>query len=194
MKEFLINFVNSSVNSSNSLVILFILSFAESSFFPIPPDTLMIPLALLNPKLALFYALLTTVASVIGGVFGYFVGLKGGRPIVKKIISDEKLYQVKLLYQKYDVWAVAVAGFSPIPYKIFTIAAGLFELNLKRFIIASIIGRGGRFFLVGGLIFIFGESIKYFLTKYLEIFIIGLTILLIGGFIFINKILSRKHQ
>lgn len=130
------SFINSAINSNNSLLILSALSFAESSFFPIPPDTLMIPLALMNPKMAIFYALLTTISSVIGGVFGYFIGLKGGRPLVQKIIKEEKLYQVKLLYQKYDVWAVLVAGFSPIPYKIFTIAAGLFELDLKRFIIA----------------------------------------------------------
>ncbi len=192
MKEFLINFIHSSINSNYSLLILSILSFVESSFFPIPPDTVMIPLALIQPKLAIFYALLTTVTSVLGGIFGYFIGLKGGRPIVKKIISDEKLYQVKLLYQKYDVWAVAIAGFSPIPYKIFTIAAGLFELDFKRFVIASLIGRGGRFLLVGGLIFIFGEKIKFFLDQYLEIFIVGLTILLIGGFFVVNKILSNK--
>ncbi len=194
MKEFLIDFINSSINSNYSLLILSVLSFAESSFFPIPPDTLMIPLALVQPKLAIFYGLLTTISSVLGGMFGYFIGLKGGRPIVRKFISDEKLYQVKLLYQKYDVWAVAVAGFSPIPYKIFTIAAGLFELDFKRFVIASFIGRGGRFFLVGGLIFLFGEKIKFFLNQYLELFIIGLTILLIGGFFVVNKLLSRKNS
>lgn len=194
MKELLINFINSSINSNYSLLILSIVSFAESSFFPIPPDTLMIPISLINSKLALFYAFLTTITSVLGGMFGYLIGLKGGRPIVKKFISDEKLYQVKLLYQKYDVWAIAVAGFSPIPYKIFTIAAGLFELNFKRFVIASIIGRGGRFFLVGSLIFFFGEKIKFFLNQYLEIFIIGLTVLLVGGFFLVNKVLSRKKQ
>ncbi|MCX7955970.1 MAG: DedA family protein [Patescibacteria group bacterium] len=194
MKEFLMNFINNAISSNNALLILFVLSFAESSFFPIPPDTLMIPLALMNPKLAIFYAFLTTVSSVLGGVFGYFIGLKGGRPLVKKFISDEKLYQVKLLYQKYDVWAVIIAGFSPIPYKIFTIAAGLFELDLKRFVIASFIGRGGRFFLVGTLIFIFGEKIKYFLTHYLEWAIIGITVLFIGGFVVVNKVLKKSSS
>lgn len=194
MKEFLIEFINSSVSSNYSLLILGLMSFAESSFFPIPPDTLMIPMSLVNTKISLLLALLTTVASVIGGVFGYFIGLKGGRPIVKKFISEEKLYQVKLLYQKYDVWAIVVAGFSPIPYKIFTIAAGLFELDLKRFMIASFIGRGGRFFLVGSLIYIFGDKINYFLKNYLEIFIIGLTVLLIGGFIVVNKILTKSKN
>lgn len=194
MKEFLVSFLNNAVNSNNSLFILIFLSFIESSFFPIPPDTLMIPLSLINHKMALFYALVTTVSSVAGGVFGYFIGLKGGRPIAQKIIPEEKLYQVKLLYQKYDVWAVIVAGFSPIPYKIFTIAAGVFELDLKRFIIASFIGRGGRFFLVGGLIFVFGERIKYFLNNYLELAIISLTVLLVGGFVLVNKIILKKSS
>lgn len=194
MKEYLMSFINNAINSNNSLLILLVLSFAESSFFPIPPDTLMIPLALVNPKMAIFYALLTTISSVIGGVFGYFIGAKGGRPLVQKIIKEKKLYQVKILYQKYDVWAVLVAGFSPIPYKIFTIAAGLFELDLRRFIIASFLGRGGRFFLVGGLIFIYGEKIKYFLTHYLEWAIVGLTILLIGGFVVLNKILKKQKN
>lgn len=191
MKEILVDFINSSVNSNYSLLILGILSFAESSFFPIPPDTIMIPMALVNSKLAIFYAFLTTVSSVLGGLFGYFIGYKGGRPIVKRFISEEKLYQVKLLYQKYDVWAIVLAGFSPIPYKIFTIAAGLFELDVKRFMIASFIGRGGRFFLVGILIYLFGDRIKDFLNNYLELVIIALTILLVGGFIVVNKFLSK---
>lgn len=193
MKEIITNFINTSINSQASLYILAALAFAESSFFPIPPDTIMIPLALINPALSLFYAFVTTVSSVVGGVFGYFIGNKGGKAVVKKIISENKLYQVKLLYQKYDVWAILVAGFSPIPYKIFTIAAGLFDLNLKRFIIASFFGRGGRFFLVGGLIFIFGDKIKAFLSQYLELTIIGLTVLLIGGFIVVNKVLNKKQ-
>ncbi len=185
-------FINSLTNSPSAPVSLFIIAFAESSFFPIPPDTIQIPLSLINPKLSFLYASISTLSSVIGGIFGYFIGNKGGKPIVNRIISDEKLYKVKLLYQKYDVWAIFVAGFSPIPYKIFTLSAGLFDLNFKRFIIASFIGRGSRFFLVATLIFIFGETIKHFLDKYLELAIIGFTVLLIGGFFVINKFLQKK--
>ncbi|MCS7093021.1 MAG: DedA family protein [Patescibacteria group bacterium] len=194
MKEFFLEFVDKALTSSNPSIILVLIAFAESSFFPIPPDTLMIPLSFLKPELAFFYALLTTVSSVLGGVFGYFIGAKGGRHLVRKFISDDKLYQVKLLYQKYDVWAVIVAGFTPIPYKIFTLAAGLFELDIKRFIIASIIGRGGRFFLVGGLIFIFGERIKVFLRDYLELTIVLITIMLIGGFVIVDRIIKKQKS
>lgn len=186
------NFVSSVTNSPLAPIFLFIIAFAESFFFPIPPDTIQIPLSLLNPKFSFVYAMISTVGSVIGGIFGYFVGNKGGKLIVNKIISDEKLYKVKLLYQKYDIWAIFIAGFSPIPYKIFTLSAGLFDLDFKRFVLASVVGRGSRFFLVATLIFIFGETIKSFLHQYLELAIIGFTILLIGGFFIINKLLQKK--
>lgn len=186
------SFVNSITSSTLAPLFLAMLSFAESSFFPIPPDTIQIPLSILNPKLSFFYATISTFSSVFGGMFGYFIGNKGGKPIVNRVVSDEKLYQVKLLYQKYDVWAIFIAGFSPIPYKIFTLSAGLFDLNFKRFVIASFIGRGARFYLVATLIFFFGESIRTFLDKYLELAIVGFTVLLIGGFLVVNKLLKRK--
>ncbi len=153
----------------------------------------MIPLSFINPSLSLFYAGITTTSSVIGGLFGYFIGNKGGKAIVNKLISDKKLYKVKLYYNKYDVWAVAMAGLTPIPYKIFTIAAGLFDLDIKRFTIASTFGRGARFFLVGILIFLFGVKIKPFLTNNLELVIIVFSILLIGSFILINKLLNKSN-
>ena len=194
MKEAIMQFAECIVSSDYALLGLFLLSFAESSFFPVPPDLVMIPLAVLNPPLALFYALITTLGSVIGGVFGFFIGNKGGKKIVYKFISEQKLYNVKLYYKKYDVWAVIVAAFSPIPYKVFSISAGLFDLDFKRFIIASIIGRGGRFFIVGTLIFLFGATIKTFLNEYFELVTIGFTILLIGGFIIANFVFKHKKK
>ncbi|GIW63550.1 MAG: cytochrome b561 [Patescibacteria group bacterium] len=193
MKEIVYSFVESIVNSQYADIGLLLTAFAESSFFPIPPDALLIPLGLLNPDKALVLSALTTVASVLGGGFGYFVGYKGGRPIVSKFISDEKLYKVKQLYNKYDVWAVGIAAFTPIPYKVFTIAAGLFELDFKRFMLASLLGRGGRFFAIGLSIHIFGPSIKPFLTNNLEVFTVGFAVLLILGFWFINFFL-KKHK
>ncbi len=194
MKEFLYPFIKSIIESDYALVGLFVVAFAESSFFPIPPDTLMIPMALVNPGLALWYGFVTTVGSVLGGMFGYVIGARGGKPVVKKIIADEKLQKVKEYYHKWDVWAVSMAAFTPIPYKVFTIAAGLFDLNFYRFVLASALGRGGRFFLVGGLIFIFGPSIKAFLDSYFEITIIGFTILLIGGFWIFNKFMKKDKK
>ncbi len=185
-------FISGLINSDYAVVGLFLLAFAESSFFPIPPDAMMIPMAVLNPAMALVYAAITTLGSVLGGIFGYFIGIKGGKPVVKRFISANKLKLVQDYYHKYDVWAVSLAAFTPIPYKVFTIAAGLFDLHLWRFIIASALGRGGRFFIIGGLIYVFGPTIKLFLDKYLNLAIIGLTILLVGGFWFINYI-SKKH-
>jgi len=194
MREFFGSFVNSILNSNYPIVGLSIMSFAESFFFPIPPDVVYIPLAILNPKNAFFYAFITTFFSVLGGIFGYYLGKIGGRPLIKKIVSEEKLYQVKLFYARYDVLAVIIGGFTPIPYKIFSISAGIFDINLKKFILASIIGRGGRFFLVCTLIFFFGSRIKYFLENYFEIFTIIFTLLLIGGFVFVNKFFTNKSK
>ena len=188
------NLIKGVVYSPFALPGLAIIAFAESSFFPIPPDSIMIPLALLNPKSAFLYASITTIFSILGGSFGYFIGNKGGKPFVKKFISEEKLKRVKELYQKYDVWAVTMGAFTPLPYKVFTIAAGLMDLNLKRFMIASALGRGGRFFIVATIIYFFGETAKVFLADYFEITIILFSVLLIGGILLANKILSKKKK
>lgn len=192
MKKIIYDFAQGILSSSYPLFGLSLVAFAESSFFPIPPDVIYIPLSLINPKKAFFYALLTTIFSLLGGIFGYYIGKYGGKPLVNRFIPEEKLYQVKLFYNRYDVWAIIIAGFTPIPYKVFTISAGLFDLNLKRFIIASLIGRGGRFFLVCGLIYFFGTTIKNFLDKYFELATILISLLLIGGFYFISKIKFEK--
>jgi membrane protein YqaA with SNARE-associated domain len=173
---------------------LFVMSFAESSFFPIPPDILLIALAVIEPKESLNLALITTVGSVLGAVFGYFLGLKGGRPILKKFVSQDKINLVESYYKKFDVWAVGIAGFTPIPYKIFTISAGVFMLDIRRFILASIISRGGRFFIVGGAIYIFGEFIAEKIEKYTNIFSIVFVLLLIGGFYFVKKLADRHKR
>lgn len=187
MTEIFFPYIEGFLHSQHAYVWLFVLSFTESSFFPIPPDALMIPLALVKPHFALVLATITTIGSALGGILGYIIGNKGGKPIVSKIISDEKLYAVKLIYQKYDVWAIIVAGFTPLPYKVFTIAAGLFDLDIKRFFIASIIGRGARFFIVAGLIFIYGEKINHFLSEYFELITIGFAVLIVLGFIILRQ-------
>lgn len=194
MKKFIYDFTQSILGSPYPIFGLMITAFAESSFFPIPPDVIYIPLALMEPKKAFLYAFITTIFSVLGGIFGYFIGKFGGKPIVNKFISEEKLYQVKLFYNRYDVWAIIIAGFTPIPYKVFTISAGLFDLNLKRFIIASFIGRGGRFFIVCGLIYFFGQEIKTFLDRYFELATIGITILLVAGFLAIRVFFNKKNR
>ena len=193
MLEFLSPLVDYVLDSNFSLGLLSLISVSESIFLPLPPDLILIPIALLNPKLSFFYALITTSASMLGGAIGYFIGNKGGKPLVKKIVSLEKLDKVKIFYNKYDMWAILIAAFSPIPYKVFAISAGLFDLNLKRFLIASLIGRGARFFLIATVIYVFGPPIKEILSSYFELFTIFVVALLVGGMV-LGNILFRRAK
>ena len=170
---------------------LFILALAESSFFPIPPDALLIALCLVKPELSFSYALICSFGSVLGGMFGYLIGLKGGRPLLKRWFKSDKITLVENYYQRWDVWAVGIAGFTPIPYKIFTISAGVFNLNFFRFLLASLVSRSSRFFLVATLFFLFGKSVQNLIEKYLGLLTIAFFILLFLGF-YVVKILSRR--
>lgn len=170
---------------------LFGLSFAESSFFPIPPDILLMAMAALYPEMALWFATVTVVASVLGGMFGYFLGHKWGRPVLYKIANEDKVRVVENYYQRYDVWAVGIAGLTPIPYKVFTIAGGVFSLNFPRFVLASVLSRGLRFYAEGLLFFFFGATIQLFLKSYFDWILVGFTVLLVGGFWFL-KIMSQR--
>ena len=171
---------------------LFLLAFSESSFFPIPPDVLLIALAVAVPRKSLKYALVCSAGSVLGGCFGYLIGWQFMAAIGEKIISfyglGAKVEYIGTLYQEYDAWAIGIAGFTPIPYKVFTISAGMFHINFPVFIFASIVSRSARFFLVGGLIYIFGPQIQAFIEKYFNILAVAFTILLIGGFIIIKQL------
>lgn len=169
---------------------LFFLAFSESSFFPIPPDVLLIALAIGAPKKSFKYALICSVGSVIGGSFGYLIGWQFMASLGERIIDfyglTEKISYIKALYITYDAWAVGVAGFTPIPYKVFTISAGAFQINFAVFFFASLISRSARFFLVGGLIYAFGPKIQSFIEKYFNILAIVFTVLLIAGFVLIK--------
>ena len=163
-------------------VALFIFSFWESSFFPIPPDPLLIAMAVASPEYSLVFAAICTVASVSGAALGYLIGNRGGRPIVNRLFKPDKVQAAERLYNRYDVWAVGAAAFTPIPYKVFTITAGMAQLNFPRFMIASTIGRGARFFLVGTLIFFFGPTIQGWIDDYFEYLTIAFLVLLVVGF------------
>jgi membrane protein YqaA with SNARE-associated domain len=170
---------------------LFLNAVAEASFFPLPPDVLLIALSIFRPPWAFGYATICSLGSVLGGVIGYFLGLKGGRPLLKRLLSEERIRFVERYYQKYDVWAVGIAGFTPIPYKVFTISAGVFVLDLKRFILVSLVSRSARFFLVGLVIYLFGETAKTYLTKYMNTFSIAFVALLILGFLAVRYVAKR---
>jgi membrane protein YqaA with SNARE-associated domain len=147
------------------------LSFAESSFFPIPPDVMLIPMSLAEPSKWMRLALLTTIASVLGGIAGYFLGvwaIDWLQPLIADWGYTGKFDQVKALFADWGIWAVLAAGFSPIPYKLFTITAGLLSMALLPFIIVSVIGRGLRFFLVAGLVAKVGPKMEPLIIKYIE--------------------------
>jgi membrane protein YqaA with SNARE-associated domain len=166
------------------------ISFAESSFFPIPPDILLIPLCLAVPRRALWYAALCTAASVVGGMFGFAIGLlffdSVGGWIIHVYALEGFFADVGRWYADYAAWIVAGAGFTPIPYKVFTIAAGFFRVNFPVFVVASIVGRGGRFFLVAGLLAWFGEPMKDFIDRYFNVLTVALAVLFVGGFLVIK--------
>jgi membrane protein YqaA with SNARE-associated domain len=147
------------------------LSFAESSFFPIPPDVMLAPMSLANPARAWRFALLTTLASVAGGLFGYFIGAFAF-DVVEPLIRDGRYWSYYLQAQdwfaRWGFWAMFVAGFSPIPYKVFTIAAGAAAMPLLPFTVASLIGRGARFFLVAGLMAWGGARMEAVLRRYID--------------------------
>ncbi len=147
-------------------------SFAESSFFPVPVDVLLAPMVLAQREKAWWYALLATVTSVAGAVFGYYIGLflfdQVAQPIIDFYHFQEKFIYVQELFNKYGVWIIFIAGFSPIPYKIFTITAGVVAMPLLPFILTSLVARGARFFLVAGLLYVGGEKIDAVLEKRVE--------------------------
>lgn len=147
------------------------LSFAESSFFPIPPDVMLMPMALAQPSRAMRFALLTTIASVLGGLLGYLIGyfaIEMVEPVLERAGHAATLQHAQDWFHEYGFWVVLLAGFSPIPYKIFTIAAGGLALALLPFLAASLIGRGSRFFLVAALVAWGGPKIEPWIHRYVD--------------------------
>jgi len=160
------------------------LSFAESSFFPVPPDVMLAPMSLAKPHKAWHYAFLTTVTSVLGGILGYFIGVFAF-DVIEPILHDHGYYDryemAKSWFESWGFWAIFLAGFSPIPYKVFTIASGVVGMAFLPFVIASFVGRGLRFFMVAGLMAWGGEPMEKKLHKYMDIIgwvLVGLVIIL----------------
>ncbi|MCZ6878591.1 MAG: DedA family protein [Acidobacteria bacterium] len=176
----------------NAALSLFVLAFAEASFFPIPPDILLIGLAIGAPRRALWFATICTLGSALGALLGYLLGLQFyeliGQQLVEFYAAGEQYQRVQALYQEWDVLAIAVAGFTPIPFKVFTISEGVFELNLLTFGVAVVLSRGARFFLLGVLIWRFGSGIREFVDRYFNLLTILFIILLVGGFLIVQYI------
>ncbi|MBP5399716.1 MAG: DedA family protein [Alphaproteobacteria bacterium] len=174
----------------NAMWALAVVAFIESSFFPIPPDIMLIPMIVATPKRAWKIALVATIASVIGGYFGYLIGFLGYDLIAKPLLNFygylEKFEQFSRYYNEYGAWIVLGAGITPFPYKVITIASGVVGMNIWVFGIASVVARGLRFFIIAALLRFFGEPIKKIIEKHFGLLSIIFFILLIGGFLLIK--------
>lgn len=181
------------INTPAGVWVLFLIAVAESSFFPIPPDVFLIALCIGAPKKSFKYAAICSIGSVIGGAIGYGLGLGFMDTLGVKILDlyglQEKYEIVQHWYREYDAWAVGAAGFTPLPYKLFTITAGAFKLNFFVFMLVSIVARSARFFLVAGLIYKFGSRVQHFIYKYFNLLTIAFLVLLFGGFIIVKLLI-----
>jgi membrane protein YqaA with SNARE-associated domain len=188
------DWVLSWAHSKHSTVALFILSFTESSFFPVPPDVLQIALTLERRDRAWFYAAVSTIASVLGGAFGYLLGTLAWEALDQVFydyipgFTPELFEKVKAWYQEHDFLIIFTAAFTPIPYKVFTVTGGVTGVFFPMFLVASAVGRGARFFLVAGLLWWFGPPMKKFIEKYFNLLTILFVLAVIAGFVVIKWI------
>ena len=189
-------------NSKYGPLMLGLMAFAEASFFPIPPDVLLIPLALGLRAKALRLAFICSLGSILGAIFGYVIGSylwwEGVNQFswLARLFFDvipgftpEIFYSIQTKYEIWNFWVVFTAGFTPIPFKVITISAGAFDINFILFVIASTLSRSARFFLLSALIWKFGESMRDFIDKYFNLLAIIFMILLIGSFVLIKYVI-----
>lgn len=178
---------------------LFFMSLAEASFFPIPPDVLLIALCIGAVGKSFRFSAICLLGSITGAVIGYGLGFflwqtpsgeytSLANFFFNHVITHKQFVHVGGLYDMYNFWIVFTAGFTPLPFKLFTISAGLFHINFVMFLIASFVSRGLRFFLIGALIWKFGEPVKAFIDKYFNILAIAFTVLLVGSFYILTKV------
>lgn len=169
---------------------LFWVAFAESSFFPLPPDLVLVPMILAQPKRAWRYAAICTVASVLGGIVGYAIGYflleSVGRPILHFYGVMQQYHDLKATFDEWGVWIILIKGMTPIPYKLVTITAGALSFALVPFILASMVSRAMRFFMVAALLWKFGEPVRHFIEKRLELVTTAVLALVGAGFLVIR--------
>lgn len=173
--------------SSRASAALCGVAFVESSFFPIPPDVMLIPMCVAQRQKALWFATLATVASVIGGAFGYLIGYSFfeslGHPILEFYGKSENFNEFAEWFNDWGVWILIAKGWTPFPYKVLTITAGVTHMPFVEFMFASIVARAMRFYLVAGLLYFFGEPIRTFIEERLSLVTTVFVVLLIGGFV-----------
>ncbi|WP_378954871.1 YqaA family protein [Pelosinus sp. sgz500959] len=172
---------------------LFVVSFIESFISPILPDLLLIPMALSAPEQAIYYSVIATTASVLGGIIGYFIGNRLGLPVLQKYAPAKHIDTIHNWLEKYGGWAIFFAAMAPIPYKFVSISAGVFRVNMVVFLLASAIGRGKRFLLEGILIFYYGPQAVELIKRYSNNFIIGfIAVAVIVGIVIVAMKMRKK--
>ena len=190
----LYNWVLGWANSPYGTLALFALAFAESSFFPIPPDILLIALCISKPKKSFFYVIVCSLGSILGGMFGYLIGARFmdliGMPIVRFYKMEGGFNSLQTMFRANDLMIVWLAGFTPIPYKLCTITAGMVKISFPTFVFASFLSRTTRFLIQGIMIYIFGSKIRALIDKYFNSITLIFGILLVGGFIMIKFLLN----
>jgi membrane protein YqaA with SNARE-associated domain len=186
----LYNWTMSFAAHRNARKALAAISFAESSFFPIPPDVLLIPMVLAERRKAFEIAAICTVASVLGGILGYAIGAflydTVGQWVVNLYQFQDKMEHFKAQYEEWGILIILLAGFTPIPYKVFTITSGLLAYDFGLFVLLSAIGRGGRFFLLAALLYYFGDPIRNLIERRLEVLTAGVAAIGIAGFVLVR--------
>jgi membrane protein YqaA with SNARE-associated domain len=182
------------------IIILSAIALVESSVFPtqlllmLPPDVPLMIFALAKPDSAILFAIVCTGASVVGGSLGFFLGRRGGRPILRKLISEEKIAAVDKLFARYGVAAVGIAGLTPLPYIAFTWSAGAFKLDFRAFFLISLLSRGTRFFAEGLLCKFWGEEFKAFFAKYFSWATVGVAVVAVGVTVLIRLVMNRRKK
>ena len=162
-------------------VVLVSHAFLESFILPIAHDFFLIAVSLANPRLSLVYALMSTAASTLGNMVGYQIGKFGGKPLIEKVVKFRTLKLTKELLHRYDAWATAIACFTPFPDKIFSLCAGAFRINFRRFVVVIFLARAARFYLVCFLLFFYGVAVREFLLKYLNAIMVGLLVFIMAS-------------
>lgn len=173
---------------------LSVLAFAESIFFPVPADVLLIVMGAAKPKRALYYGAICSFASVAGGVAGYLLGHLAWEIVdsffFTFVFSEATFNKVGVLFEKNAFWAIFTAAFTPIPFKVFTVAAGAFEISFIPFLLGAVVGRPLRFMAVSAVLYFFGAPVRHYVEKYFNLVSIIFTVLLIGGFVLIKYFLT----
>lgn len=194
----LYNWLLESADKPQAIWIVNLVSFAESSFFPLPPDLMLIPMILADRAKAWWLAFLCTLSSVSGGLAGYAIGYflfeSAGEWIIHTYHLEDGFTRFQMDFQQWGFWIIALKGLTPIPFKLVTIASGVAGLNLVQFILASLIARSCRFFLLAGLLWYFGDWARRYIERYLPWVLAGMLAILIGGFIAVKILLGQSQH